>query len=100
MSLSEQTVLSQEQRARLAADETVGGGNLLRSALAASPHPDLPFIRSATPLALPDGRQSRELSLLDLDLLAQSWSVWYLEQGVRPRDRVAVSIDDSLAYSA
>ena len=74
MSLSEHTVLSEAQRARLAADDTVGGGNLLRSAIAASPHPELPFMYSARPLAHPDGRRLHELSLLDLDQLAQSWS--------------------------
>jgi acyl-coenzyme A synthetase/AMP-(fatty) acid ligase len=98
MSSSEHTVLSWEQRARLAVDDTVGGGNLLRAAIAASPHPELPFIRSARPLTHPDGRRLHELSMLDLDTLAQSWSVWYFEQGVRPRDRVAVHIEDSLAY--
>lgn len=98
MSLSEHTVLSEELRARLAADDTIGGGNLVRSAVAASPHPELPFLKSATPLTHPDGRQLHELSLLDVDLLSQSWSVWYLGQGVRPRDRVAVHIEDSFAY--
>ncbi len=99
MSLSPGTVLSPEQRAQLAADTAVGGGNLLRPAIAVSPHPELPFLRSARPLTNTSGQPQHEFSLLDLDQLAQSWSVWYLEQGVRPRDRVAVYIEDSFAYS-
>lgn len=99
MTLSAETVLSPEQRARLAADPAVGGGNLLRSAIAANPHPELPFIRSLRPLTNTSGQPQDEFSLQDLDQLAQSWSVWYLGKGVRPRDRVAVYLDDSFAYS-
>lgn len=99
MSLHAKTVLPPEKRAQLAGDPAVGGGNVLRSAIAAHPHPDLPFLRSARPLINTDGQEQSEFSLLQLDQLAQSWSVWYLEQGVRPRDRVAVYLDDSFAYS-
>jgi acyl-coenzyme A synthetase/AMP-(fatty) acid ligase len=99
MSLHTDTVLSAERRALLAGDPAVGGGNVLRSAIAAHPHPDLPFLRSARPLINTDGQEQSEFSLLQLDQLAQSWSVWYLEQGVRPRDRVAVYLEDSFAYS-
>lgn len=99
MPMSAGTILSPEQRARLAADPAVGGGNLLRSAINANPHPELSFIRTAAPLTNTSGELQDEFSLHDLDQLAQSWSVWYLEKGVRPRDRVAVYIDDSFAYS-
>ena len=99
MSLHAQTVLSKELRIRLAADPAVGGGNLLQSALAVHPHPELPFLRLARPLINTDGVQQGEFSLSQLDQLAQSWSVWYLRQGVMPRDRVAVYLDDSFAYT-
>lgn len=99
MPLSYLTVLTPEQRERVAADPTVGGGNLLRSAIAANPHPELPFIHSHRPLINTEGQAQHEFSLLQLDQLAQSWSVWYLEQGVKPRDRVAVYLADSFAYS-
>jgi acyl-coenzyme A synthetase/AMP-(fatty) acid ligase len=92
------TVLTQERRDRLAGDLTVGGGNIVRSAIAANPNPALPFVRPARPLVDMDGRLLSELSLDQLDRLAQSWSAWYLEQGVRPRDRVAVYLEDSFAY--
>jgi len=93
------TVLTQEQRDALAADFSYGGGNLLQAAIAANPHPEVPFIHPARPLVGTDGEPLYELSLLDLDGLAQSWSSWYLGQGVKPRDRVAIYLDDSFAYT-
>jgi len=53
---SSETVLTPGQRARLAQDPRVGGGNLLKSAIAANPHPELPFVHSARPLVDTDGR--------------------------------------------
>jgi acyl-coenzyme A synthetase/AMP-(fatty) acid ligase len=99
MSLSEEAILTKEQRHQFAANENVGGGNLLRSAIAANPHPDVAFIRSGRPLTNTEGLQQTDFSLLQLDQLAQSWSVWYLEKGVRPRDRVAIYMKDFFAYS-
>ncbi|GAA2974804.1 long-chain fatty acid--CoA ligase [Streptomyces lactacystinicus] len=99
MTLSARTLLSAESRAKLAADPRLGGGNVLESALAVSPNPDLPFIATGRPVATCDGGTTTEFSLRGLDRLVQSWSVWYLDRGVRPRDRVAVHIEDSFAYS-
>jgi 3-aminoavenalumate diazotase len=93
------TVLTQTQRFAMSNDFSFGGGNLLEAAIAANPHPDVPFIRLVRPLAGTDGQPLHELSLLDLDHLAQSWSVWYRAQGVEPRDRVVIYIEDSFAYS-
>lgn len=93
------TVLSQAQRYLVANDYSVGGGNLLRSALAYNPRPDVSFIRPIRPIAGTDGVDRDELSLHDLDHLAQSWSVWYRAQRVKPRDRVAIFLQDSFAYS-
>ncbi|MEV6603040.1 class I adenylate-forming enzyme family protein [Kutzneria sp. NPDC051319] len=99
MTLSARTLLSAESRAKLAADPAMGGGNVLASALAVSPNPDLPFIGTGRPIPTCGGGTTTEFSLRSLDQLVQSWSVWYLGQGVRPRDRVAVYIEDSFAYS-
>jgi acyl-coenzyme A synthetase/AMP-(fatty) acid ligase len=93
------TVLSPEQRAKLAEDPQVGGGNLLQVAIATNPHPEVPFIHSVRPLITTDGEEQHDFSLLQLDDLVQSWSVWYLAQGVQPRDRVAIYLEDSFAYS-
>jgi len=84
------TVLTPELRAKVAADSSIGGGNLLPSMLAINPYPDEPFIHSLTPVPYTDGETRTEFSLRDLDHLIQSWSVWYLAQGVRPKDRVAI----------
>ncbi|WP_433499998.1 class I adenylate-forming enzyme family protein [Sphaerimonospora sp. CA-214678] len=99
MSLSEKALLTMEQRRRFAEKPNVGGGNLLTSAIEANPHPDVPFIHSGRPLTGTDGLPRSDFSLLDLDHLAQSWSVWYLNRGVVPRDRVAIYMKDFFAYS-
>jgi acyl-coenzyme A synthetase/AMP-(fatty) acid ligase len=99
MSLSEKALLSREQRDQFASNSNVGGGNILRSAIAASPAPDAAFIRSGRPLIVADGTEQTDFSLLQLDELAQSWSVWYLDKGVKPRDRVALYMKDSFAYT-
>jgi len=93
------TLLSPQERAALAADPSVGGGNVLQSALAYTHAPDDPFLFTVVPLPVPGGELQQHFSLADLDRLAQSWSAWYLAQGVRPRDRVAVFLPDSVAYS-
>ena len=92
------TVLTPELRAKVAADSGIGGGNLLPSMLAINPYPDEPFIKSLTPVSYTDGETRTEFSLRDLDHLIQSWSVWYQAQGVRPKDRVAIFLPDSIAY--
>lgn len=99
MTLSNKSLLGPKARAALAADPRLGGGRLLEAAIEANPHPELAFLRSGRPLVNTAGQEQTEFSLLELDHLAQSWSVWYIEQGVRPRDRVAIHIDDSYAYS-
>lgn len=98
MRFTHRTVLSPQLRARVAADPGIGGGNLLPSVLAINPYPDEPFIHSLTPIPYTDGETRTEFSLRDLHHLVESWSVWYHEQGVRPRDRVAVFVPDSIAY--
>lgn len=98
MPLTHKTVLSPDLRAQVAADPNIGGGNLLASMLAVNPYPDEPFIQSLTPVPYTDGETRTLFSLRDLDHLVQSWSVWYRTQGVRPRDRVAVFLPDSIAY--
>jgi acyl-coenzyme A synthetase/AMP-(fatty) acid ligase len=97
--LSDKALLTKQQRLQFAANDDLGGGNLLRSAIAGNPNPDAVFIRSGRPLRNTDGEQQTDFSLLQLDQLAQSWSVWYLNKGVKPRDRVAVYKQDTFSYS-
>lgn len=98
MSLTHDTVLTPDLRAQVAADPTIGGGNLLPAVMAINPFPDAPFIRSLIPIPYTDGQIRTEFSLRDLNHLVQSWSAWYWKQGVRPRDRIAVFLPDSIAY--
>lgn len=97
--LSTEALLTPQRRAKLAADPAVGGGSLLSAAIAANPRPDVPFLRSGRPLVTTAGERRTEFSLLQIDQLAQSWSVWYLEHDIGPRDRVAIFIEDTFAYS-
>lgn len=98
MSLSTRAMLTPDLRARLAHDPELGGGNILVRAMQVNPHPEAPFIHAIRPTPGIAGQPQAEFSLLDLDRLAQSWSVWYLGRGVRPRDRVSVFIADTFAY--
>ena len=97
--LSHRAVLSGEARRAVSGDPTVGGGHVLRSAIAASPDPDAPFLYTARPLENTDGELQSLFSLNQLAALADSWSAWYLKRGVRARDRVALYLQDSFAYS-
>jgi acyl-coenzyme A synthetase/AMP-(fatty) acid ligase len=99
MALSDHAVLSPQSRAAVAADRSVGGGNVLRSAIAVSPDEDAPFVHTAVPVVNVAGDPQMDFSLNQLAELADAWSAWYLSRGVRPRDRVAVYLDDSFAYS-
>ncbi|MEV6832302.1 class I adenylate-forming enzyme family protein [Amycolatopsis sp. NPDC051102] len=98
MEFTHRTVLSPALRAQVLADPAIGGGNLLPAMLELNPCPDEPFIHSLTPIPYTGGETRTSFSLRDLDHLVQSWSVWYLERGVRPRDRVAVFPPDSIQY--
>jgi acyl-coenzyme A synthetase/AMP-(fatty) acid ligase len=97
--LSSEALLPTAAAQALANDPEFGAGNLLSSAIAVNPRPDAAFVHSVRPLLNAAGEPQHDFSLLQLDALAQSWSAWYWEQGVRPRDRVAVQLDDSFAYS-
>lgn len=99
MTISNRPLLSPHQRSRLAAMPDLGGGNLLATAMAVHPDPHIPFIRTGMPVINTAGEEQTEFTLAQLDALAQSWSVWYHHQGVGPRDRVALYIADTFAYS-
>src|SRR6478752_6280401 len=99
MSISTHALLTPEQRSRLAAMPELGGGNLLATAMAVHPDPHIAFIRTGRPVINTAGEEQTEFTLAQIDALAQSWSVWYHEQGVGPRDRVALYMPDTFAYT-
>jgi acyl-coenzyme A synthetase/AMP-(fatty) acid ligase len=99
MTISTHALLTPEERVRLAALPELGGGNLLATAMAVHPDPHIPFIRTGRPVINAAGEKQTEFTLAQIDALAQSWSVWYHEQGVGPRDRVALYMEDTFAYT-
>ncbi|MBV8964829.1 MAG: AMP-binding protein, partial [Mycobacteriaceae bacterium] len=99
MSFANRAILSPEQRSQLAALPDLGSGNLLAAAMTVHPDPNIPFIRTGRPVINTAGEEQTQFTLAQLDALVQSWSVWYHDQGVGPRDRVALYIADSFAYS-
>ncbi len=99
MTISTRALLSPDERCRLAALPELGGGNLLATAMAVHPDPHIPFIRTGRPVINTAGDEQTEFTLAQLDALVQSWSVWYHEQGVGPRDRVALYMADTFAYT-
>jgi len=94
MPLDPKTMRTAEGRAEVAAIAELGGGNAWRIAARTSEVPDLPAVLTDRPMVNADGTPQSEFSLRELDELAQAWSCWYSDQGVRPRDRVAVYLTD------
>lgn len=76
----------------------LGGGNILHSILQVDREGDSPWLTIDDQWTDADGIKRSEFSLKQLDRLAQAWSVWYVERGVQPRDRVAIYLDDSFKY--
>ncbi|MGK5629442.1 AMP-binding protein [Streptomyces sp. URMC 123] len=95
MTLTSRTLLTPEARLSLAARADLGGGNAWRIALETSPAPDAPLLLADRPLIDPRGEERAEFSIRELDALADAWAAWYLDRGIRPRDRVSVYIEDS-----
>ncbi|MFE5868187.1 AMP-binding protein [Streptomyces roseifaciens] len=95
MPLTSHTLLTPEARLRLVDHPGLGGGNAWRVAAETNPAAGLPLIAADVPLLNTDGWQQTEFSLAQLDGLAEAWAAWYHDRGVRPRDRVAVYIEDS-----
>jgi acyl-coenzyme A synthetase/AMP-(fatty) acid ligase len=86
---------SKEEREELAKHPVLGGGNAWRVAAQTSATPDAVAVVADKPLTDHLGNPQSEFSLRQLDELAQAWSVYYLGMGVRPRDRVALYLEDS-----
>lgn len=86
---------SAETRRQLADDALLGGGNVLTAAAAHNQRPDLPFLWTEFPVTYVDGSAKHLFSLAELEELAEAWSAWYIEDGICPRERVAVYVQDS-----
>lgn len=95
MGLSLETLRSANAR-RTLSEEDFGGGNAWRTALRTSPTPDTPVIFTDKPVFDAHGTAQTAFALSQLNALAEAWSAWYVAHGVRPRDRVAIYVEDSL----
>jgi len=89
------TMLDGPARTGLGRTVEFGGGNAWRTALEHSPAPNAPLLTTDRPLTNPLGQPQSTFSIAELNAFADALSVWYLDLGVRPRDRVVVYIDDS-----
>jgi acyl-coenzyme A synthetase/AMP-(fatty) acid ligase/acyl carrier protein len=94
------TLLPRAGRVAVARDPGLGGGNLWQTALAHSRDPDAPLVVADPPIPGVDGTPCAEFGIAALCALADAWSCWYLAQGVRPRDRVALYLEDSFEEHA
>ncbi|MFI7230457.1 AMP-binding protein [Nonomuraea angiospora] len=94
------TLLPRAGRVAVAQDPGLGGGNLWRTALAHSRDPDATLVVADPPIPGVDGAPRAEFGIAALCALADAWSSWYLAQGVRPRDRVALYLEDSFEEHA
>src|SRR4051794_21129142 len=94
------TLLPRARRVAVARDPGLGGGNLWQTALAHSRDPDAPLVVADPPVPGVDGAPRAEFGIAALCALADAWSSWYLARGVRPRDRVALYLEDSFEEHA
>jgi acyl-coenzyme A synthetase/AMP-(fatty) acid ligase len=92
------TLVSDEVRAAVAGDSTIGAGNFLARALAISPAPDEPILILEKPMLTFSGESYAQLSLNDIDRLAKIYAGLYKQLGVRAQDPVFVYLDDGAEY--
>lgn len=93
-----ETLLSSAARANLAADLSLGAGNFVHRALAASPAPDAAVLELERPYTPFWGEPISSLSLAGLAKAARRYAAWYAAQGVKRMDPVAVYLDDGVEY--
>lgn len=91
-------LLTAEQRACLASDQSLGAGNFLAYALAANPSADETVLWLEKSFTTYRGETFSSLTLRDLDRVAREYAAWFYGQGVRAKDPVAVFLDDGVEY--
>jgi acyl-coenzyme A synthetase/AMP-(fatty) acid ligase len=90
------TILPQAERLRLVLDSGFGAGNVLHRAVAANPNRDLPLVFLERPFRALSGEVYEALSLSDLKRVVDQYAAFYHGQGVRPKDLVAVFVDEGV----
>jgi len=99
------TLISPRQRAKLAADLSIGAGNFLHKLVSTADRAlDAPLVWLDRAWTSPDGERFEHFSAQQLKRLADWYAGFYHALGVRPRDPVAVythsAIDLLLSYAA
>ncbi|HEU4406356.1 MAG TPA: class I adenylate-forming enzyme family protein [Polyangiaceae bacterium] len=90
------TSLPTAERLRLAADPTLGVGNFLHRAARANPNRDEPLVWLERPLRALGGETFAALSLAGFERVAREYAAFYHGAGVRPKDPIAVYIDEGV----
>jgi acyl-coenzyme A synthetase/AMP-(fatty) acid ligase len=92
------TTVDNSKRRALALNVDLGAGNFLDSALRVSPAPDETILTLERPFRPFFGGVFDNLSLSSLKSAADHYAAWYVRAGVRPKDPVAVYLDDGIEY--
>jgi acyl-coenzyme A synthetase/AMP-(fatty) acid ligase len=90
--------LSSKELEEFINDSAAGSGNFLSRALAISRNPDEPLLFPDLPYKSLSGKEYRSLSLRQLDAVAEEFAAFYHDQGVTPKDVIAVYLDEGIDY--
>jgi acyl-CoA synthetase (AMP-forming)/AMP-acid ligase II len=100
-----ETTVDLAKRRALANSDEIGAGNFLDHALALSPNSDAAILFLEQPYRSPAAIASRKrktrqtsLSLNQLKAERDFYASWYHRSGVKPKDPVAVYLDDGIEY--
>ncbi|WP_405818869.1 acyl--CoA ligase [Streptomyces sp. NBC_01390] len=92
-------LISRQERARICSDTELGAGNIL-ARLAAYDRPrDEVVLRTDGNWRAPDGSYPTHLTLGELQEAVETYAGWYVAQGVRPRDPVALHSHSSAEFA-
>jgi len=79
-------------------NEALGAGNFFFKLLESGIDQERLALQLDEAVTLPDASSTDTLSLSQIKLWAQSWAAWYENQGVKPKDPVALYLDDNVEY--
>lgn len=88
--------LTFEQMLPLLEDEKLGAGNFVEKAYEASPNKDQGFIFVDSPYTSISGNEYHSFSLQNLVDLTREIASFYFQNGIKPRDVVAVYTEDNI----
>jgi acyl-coenzyme A synthetase/AMP-(fatty) acid ligase len=92
-------MITKAERARILADEELGAGNVLHRVKEYGYPLDEPALWTDGVWLAPDGERPEVLTLGELDDIVATYAGWFHEQGVRPRDPVAIQTFSSTEFA-